>query len=99
MTQLALTIKTRHTQILIYKFVHAATSEKYMPPHLIFFALSLIVSSFTKMPFPLYGSGFRQARISAANCVMACLSGPSSNILVGWGTVAFTPFGTPSSTG
>ena len=34
--------------------------------YLIFFAFSLIVSSFTKIPFPLYGSGFLHSLISAA---------------------------------
>jgi hypothetical protein len=51
--------------------------------YLIFFAFSLMVSSFTNMPFPLYGSGFRHARISAANCITTSLSIPSSNIRVG----------------
>lgn len=35
--------------------------------HLMFFAFSLIFSLFTKIPFPLYGSGFLHSLISAAN--------------------------------
>ena len=38
-----------------------------MMDHLIFFAFSLIVSPFTKMPFPLYTSGTLHFLIFAAN--------------------------------
>lgn len=64
---------------------------------LLFF--SLIVSLFTKIPFPLYGSGFLHIRIFAANCITTSFSGPSSNSRVGCGVLAFMPFGMPSSMG
>ncbi len=67
--------------------------------YLIFLAFNLIVSSLTNIPFPLYGSGFRQARISAANCITTSFSTPSSKILVGCGVLAVTPSGSPSSMG
>lgn len=35
--------------------------------YLIFFAFSFIVSPLTKIPFPLYGSGFLHILIFAAN--------------------------------
>ncbi len=35
--------------------------------HFIFFAFSLMVSSLTNIPFPLYGSGFLHILIFAAN--------------------------------
>ena len=41
--------------------------ENVTAHHLIFFAFSVMVSPLTKMPFPLYGSGFLHMRISAAN--------------------------------
>lgn len=67
--------------------------------YFIFFAFNLIVSPLTKMPFPLYGSGFLHSRISAANWLTTCLSHPSNSILVGCGVLAVTPSGTPSSIG
>lgn len=67
--------------------------------YLIFFGFNLIVSSFTKMPFPLYGSGFLHRLMLAANEFTASLSIPSNNILVGTGVLAFTPIGTPISIG
>lgn len=67
--------------------------------YLIFFAFNLIVSSFTKIPFPLYGSGTLHARILAANCITTSLSTPSNRILVGCGVLALTPSGTPNSIG
>jgi hypothetical protein len=67
--------------------------------YLIFFDFSLIVSPFTKMPFPLYGSGTLQARIFAANESTTSFSGPSSKMRVGCGTVALTCLGTGSSIG
>lgn len=51
--------------------------------YLIFFGFTRIVSSFTKMPFPLYGSGFLHSLIFAANSATTCFSHPSSRILVG----------------
>lgn len=67
--------------------------------YLIFLAFNLIVSSFTKIPFPLYGSGTLHLRILAAKLITTSLSMPSSNILVGNGVLAFTPLGTPNSIG
>lgn len=39
----------------------------HFSPYLILFAFNLIVSPLTKIPFPLYGSGFLHFLISAAN--------------------------------
>ena len=41
------------------------------------------------MPLPLYGSGGRRLRISAATCPTSALSGPSIRICVGCGAVLF----------
>lgn len=67
--------------------------------YLTFFCFNLIVSSFTKIPLPLYGSGTRHLRISAANWFSSSRLIPSSRIRVGCGAEAFMPFGTPRSTG
>ena len=77
-------VRLLHSKILIY---------------LIFFAFNLIVSPLTKIPFPLYGSGFLHILILAANCITTSLSHPSSKIRVGCGVLALTPRGTPSSMG
>src|SRR5437762_962984 len=45
------------------------------------------------MPLPLYGSGLRTARTSAANCPTACLSTPFTTIVLGSGTSTVTPAG------
>lgn len=57
--------------------------QKNRSDHLIFFAFSLIVSPFTNIPFPLYGSGFLHILIFAANCITTSFSTPSSNMRVG----------------
>ena len=64
-----------------------------------FLFFSLIVSPFTKIPLPLYGSGTRHFLIFAANCMTTSFSGPSNSNLVGCGVLAVTPLGMPSSTG
>lgn len=74
-------------------------TKMQMPAHLIFFAFSLMVSPLTKIPLPLYGSGRLHSRISAANCVTRRLFTLSSRMRVGWGVLAWTPSGIPSSTG
>jgi len=60
--------------------------------------LILMVSSSTKIPFPLYGSGFLHLLISAANWLTMCLSIPLSTISVGFVTSALTPSGTSNTT-
>lgn len=67
--------------------------------YLIFFAFSLMVSPFTNMPLPLYGSGTLHLLICAANSSITSFSTPSNNIRVGWGVLALTPFGTGISIG
>jgi len=90
------------SEIYIVQLSYSCAQIPYtivLSDYLIFFAFNLIVSSLTKMPFPLYGSGFRHARISAANCITTSFSTPSSRIRVGCGVLAVTPSGTPSSMG
>lgn len=67
--------------------------------HDTFLFFSLIVSPFTKMPLPLYGSGTRHFLILAANCMTTSFSGPSSSRRVGCGVLAVMPLGMQSSTG
>ena len=80
-------------------YTYVLYTYQHLSHYLIFLAFNLIVSPFTKIPFPLYGSGFLHSRISAANCITTSLFAPSSSILVGCGVLAFTPFGMPSSIG
>ena len=89
-------VSTSDDETAIDAFKHARFT---VPDHLIFFAFNLIVSSFTKIPFPLYGSGFLHIRIFAANCITTSFSIPSSSIRVGCGVLAFMPRGIPSSIG
>ena len=73
-----------------------------MVTFLVYFVLlffSLIVSPFTKIPLPLYGSGFLHIRIFAANCITTSFSGPSNSNRVGCGVLAVMPFGMPNSIG
>src|SRR3954471_8381886 len=63
----------------------------YLPPALP--ALRRMTSPAYRMPFPLYGSGGRMLRISAATCPTFSLSAPSITIVVGCGAVSFTPAG------
>jgi hypothetical protein len=77
--------------------IYTMIGNAYLPPILLFF--SLIVSPLTKIPLPLYGSGFLHFLMFAANCMTTSFSGPSSSKRVGCGVLAVTPFGMPSSTG
>lgn len=83
MVRLVLKSLFRATWAETSRWLCTVRMTRYLAVYLIFFAFNLIVSSFTKMPLPLYGSGFRHARISAANCLTTSLSTPSSRILVG----------------
>lgn len=85
--------------------MHMIQIYNTLPPHLehdfydTFLFFSLIVSPFTKIPLPLYGSGTRHFLIFAANCMTTSFSGPSSSKRVGCGVLAVTPLGMHSSTG
>lgn len=85
--------------------MHMIQIYNRVPPLLVshvydtFLFFSLIVSPFTKIPLPLYGSGTRHFLIFAANCMTTSFSGPSSSKRVGCGVLAVTPFGMHNSTG
>lgn len=68
-------------------------------PYLIFLFFNLISSPLTKIPFPLYGSGTLHFLICAAKSNTTSFSGPSNNIRVGCGVLAFTNLGTGNSMG
>src|SRR5262245_22101392 len=63
----------------------------YLPPALP--ALRRMTSPAYLMPFPLYGSGGRRLRSSAATCPTSALSDPSTRICVGCGAVSLMPAG------
>src|SRR6185295_8369133 len=63
----------------------------YLPPALP--ALRRMTSPAYLMPLPLYGSGGRRPRSSAATCPTFSLSAPSITIVVGCGALSFTPAG------
>lgn len=67
--------------------------------YLIFLFFNLISSPFTKIPLPLYGSGTLHFLICAANSNTTSFSGPSNNIRVGCGVLAFTNLGMGNSIG
>ena len=56
-------------------------------------ALRRTCSPSYRMPLPLYGSGLRTARTSAANCPTCCLSVPLMTMCVWSGQVTFKPLG------
>src|SRR5919108_1916186 len=62
-------------------------------------ALRRICSPTYLIPFPLYGSGGRKLRSSAATCPTSSLSAPSTTTCVGCGAVNLIPFGALYSTG
>lgn len=67
--------------------------------YLIFLFFNLISSPLTKIPLPLYGSGTLHLLSCAANSKTTSFSGPSNNIRVGCGVLAFTNLGTGNSIG
>src|SRR6476661_6462024 len=67
------------------------TAHDYLPPALP--ALRRICSPAYLTPFPLYGSGGRRLRISAATWPTTSLFAPSTVICVGTGALRVTPFG------
>lgn len=77
----------------------AKPQQRNRTAYLIFFAFNRIVSSSTKIPLPLYGSGTLHFLIFAAKLLTTSFSDPSNSILVGCGVLAFTPCGMPSSMG
>src|SRR5688500_4437571 len=72
-------------------------SLHYLPPALP--AFRRICSPWYLMPFPLYGSGGRRLRSSAATCPTTSLSAPSTTIDVGVGADSLIPFGARYSIG
>src|SRR4029079_13138434 len=68
----------------------------YLPPALP--AFRRICSPAYLMPLPLYGSGGRRLRSSAATCPTTSLVAPSLMIWVGTGAVSLMPFGPLYST-
>src|SRR5574340_357485 len=66
-----------------------------------FFLVSfrITTSSLYRTPLPLYGSGSRKARISAATCPTRCLSAPFNTISVCVGVSTFMPAGILYATG
>src|SRR4051794_18946690 len=69
----------------------------YLPPALP--ALRRITSPWYLMPLPLYGSGGRSPRSSAATCPTSALSEPSMRTVVGFGAVSLMPVGARYSIG
>src|SRR5829696_3694291 len=69
----------------------------YLPPA--FPAFRRTCSPWYLMPFPLYGSGGRRLRSSAATCPTFSLSAPSMMTRVGVWAVSLTPAGARYSTG
>ena len=57
----------QHGRIAVHLIKISSAIQNFKLNHLIFFAFNLIVSPFTKMPFPLYGSGTLHFLIFAAN--------------------------------
>src|SRR5919199_725317 len=62
-----------------------SAQRHHFPPALP--AFRRICSPTYLIPFPLYGSGGRSERSSAATCPTTSLSAPSTRIAVGWGAV------------
>src|SRR5690242_4347787 len=72
-------------------------AHDYLPPALP--ALRRICSPTYLTPFPLYGSGGRRLRISAATWPTTSLFAPSTTICVGTGAVSLMPCGARYSIG
>ena len=75
-------------------FDPSSMPARYLPAALP--ALRRMTSSEYLMPLPLYGSGSRSARISAAVCPTFCLSMP---VMVMWPVLASTAMSMPSGIG
>src|SRR3954469_7336176 len=91
-----------HAQVATYAHLGAVlrntnAAHDYFPPALP--ALRRICSPAYLTPFPLYGSGGRRLRISAATWPTTSLFAPSTTICVGTGAVSLIPCGARYSIG